>query len=102
MVFLNGNIIGLHCNPSQLVDNLRLLRRRGKLNEFVSVFNDTKRKSVFISSDGGRLVRPLILVKDGVPLLTKQDIDNLKVNNAELEFGNFVKRGLIEYVDVNE
>lgn len=72
------------------------------MNEFVSVFNDTKRKSVFISSDGGRLVRPLILVKDGVPLLTRHDIDNLKVNNAELEFGNFVKRGLIEYVDVNE
>jgi len=69
LVFINGNIIGLHRQPEKLTSNIRLLRRRGKINEFVSVFIDTKRKSVFVSSDSGRLVRPLIIVKNGVALL---------------------------------
>lgn len=40
LVFLNGNILGLHRNPERLASNIRLLRRRGKINEFVSVYVD--------------------------------------------------------------
>lgn len=102
MVFLNGNIVGLHRYPQRLTEDIKLLRRRGKINEFVSIAIDTKRRSLSVSSDSGRLVRPLIIVKNGVSQLRQLDIENLKVNNAELEFRNFVKRGLIEYLDVNE
>ena len=66
---MNGNIVGLHKYPLILTEELRLLRRRGKINEFVSVSIDDKRKSVNISSDSGRLVRPLLIVKDGVVLM---------------------------------
>ena len=45
------------------------MRRKGKINEFVSVHTDDLRKAVNISGDSGRLVRPLILVKNGIPQL---------------------------------
>lgn len=38
LVFLNGNILGIHRRPLSFVRRLRELRRRGKLGEFVSVY----------------------------------------------------------------
>ena len=69
LVFLNGSMIGLHRNPEKLIEDIKILRRNGRINEFVSVYIDTKRKTLNVSSDSGRLVRPLIIVKEGVPLL---------------------------------
>jgi DNA-directed RNA polymerase III subunit RPC2 len=43
IVFLNGNIIGLHRYPQRLIEDIKLLRRSGRINEFVSVYIDTKR-----------------------------------------------------------
>ena len=40
LVFLNGCILGIHSQPNTLVRNVRLLRRRGLLGEFVSVYYD--------------------------------------------------------------
>ena len=102
LVFLNGSMIGLHRNPERLIDDVKILRRNGKINEFVSVYIDTKRKTLNVSSDSGRLVRPLIIVKEGIPLLCQSHIDRLKNSNAEIEFSKFIKNGIIEYVDVNE
>ncbi len=35
-------------------------------------------------------------------MLKQEHISNLKNNNAETEFSNFVRKGLMEYLDVNE
>lgn len=66
LVFLNGNAMGLHRDPESLANDIRKLRRSGKINEFVTVYIDTIRRTVNVSSDGGRLVRPLIIVKNGI------------------------------------
>ena len=69
LVFLNGNMVGLHRYPERLIEDIKFLRRSGRINEFVSVYIDTKRKTLNVSSDSGRLVRPLIIVHYGVPQL---------------------------------
>lgn len=98
LVFLNGTILGIHCSPHEFVSKLRLLRRSGKIGEFVSVYLTGSR--CHIASDGGRVCRPLIICDEGVPRVTRAHLDDLKKN--EMKFDDFLKRGLIEYLDVNE
>lgn len=57
---------------------------------------------VNISGDSGRLVRPLILVENGVAKLNSSDLGEFKLNDAKTVFTHFVKQGKIEYLDVNE
>ena len=57
IVFLNGNVVGVIRDPVALVNTLRLMRRHGYLNDFISVCTNRAHRTVFISSDGGRLCR---------------------------------------------
>jgi len=99
-VFLNGNILGVVRNFKKLVRTFRLLRRNGILNSFVSIYAHHKTRSVHISSDGGRLCRPYIIVRRGRPLVAQHHIQDLI--EGKLVFNDFIKKGLIEYLDVNE
>lgn len=55
---------------------------------------------VYIASDGGRLVRPLIVCSQGKPTLTQEDINDLA--KGLRDFADFIRLGIIEYLDVNE
>lgn len=69
LIFLNGQPIGVHKQPHKFVRNFRLLRKRGRIQEFVSIYVNDHQNSINIASDGGRLVRPLIMVEKGRPKL---------------------------------
>ena len=99
-VFLNGNILGVVRNYRKLVRVFKLLRRNGILNKFVSITPHLKTRCVLISSDGGRLCRPYIIVRNMVPRVQEKHINALIQN--EMSFSDFVKMGLVEYLDVNE
>jgi len=99
-VFLNGNILGVTRNYRKLVRTFRLLRRNGLLNSFVSIYPHLKTRCVQISSDGGRLCRPYIIVRKRQPLVVQGHIQDLI--EGKLEFKDFIEKGLIEYLDVNE
>ena len=60
----------------------------------------TSHKCVYLASDGGRLCRPYIIVENERPLLRQAHID--KLNLGERTFEDFLKMGIIEYLDVNE
>uniref|UniRef100_A0A915HX80 DNA-directed RNA polymerase subunit beta n=1 Tax=Romanomermis culicivorax TaxID=13658 RepID=A0A915HX80_ROMCU len=100
IVFLNGSLLGITRSPVPLVKAFRCARRTGFLNEFVSIcVNDTQR-CIYISSDGGRLCRPYIIVEKGVSKLKTQHVEELK--QGIRTFDDFVHDGIIEYLDVNE
>ena len=87
LVFFNGLVVGVHERPAVLVDNVRRLRRAGKIGssfvcyleslsfykhligEFVSVYLNLVQKAVYISSDGGRVCRPLLVLEYGVIII---------------------------------
>jgi len=98
LVFLNGHVLGAHRWPLRLAQRLRALRRSGRLGEFVSVHAIGKR--CYIASDGGRVCRPLIIVENGVPKVTDAHLTELK--EGRLAFVDFIEKGLVEYLDVNE
>jgi DNA-directed RNA polymerase II subunit RPB2 len=61
-VFVNGNWIGVHRDPDDLVGKLRDLRRRQDISEEVSIVRDIKQREVNIYTDCGRCQRPLFIV----------------------------------------
>ncbi|XP_076078622.1 DNA-directed RNA polymerase III subunit RPC2-like isoform X1 [Mytilus galloprovincialis] len=100
IVFLNGNILGVVRNYNKLVKTIRQMRRAGFINEFVSVCCNHSHKCVYISTDGGRLCRPYIIVKNRRPLVQDKHIQEL--SQGFRSFDDFLKEGLVEYLDVNE
>ncbi|XP_011634153.1 DNA-directed RNA polymerase III subunit RPC2 [Pogonomyrmex barbatus] len=100
LVFVNGNMVGIVQDYQRLVNQFRFLRRKGYINNFVSIYTQHRHKCIQISSDGGRLCRPCIIVKNGKSLVKPKHIENLERNITTFE--DFLYDGLIEYLDVNE
>eukprot|EP01147_Barroeca_monosierra_P003679 gene3679-8343_t len=91
IVFVNGNMIGFTRSPKHLVHSIRVMRRKGYVNAFVSTYISPSTQSVHISSDAGRVCRPLV---------TPQHLRDLSL--GILHFDDFVSLGIVEYLDVNE
>lgn len=99
-VFLNGTLIGIHRYPHRLCAGIRALRRSGRLHPHVSISTQQRQRTVQIGSDGGRIARLLIIVRNGQPAVTTHHLDQLRQRLCTLN--DFLAEGLIEYVDVNE
>ncbi|CAI5930828.1 unnamed protein product [Closterium sp. NIES-64] len=100
MVFLNGLILGVHRRPLKFSDALRKLRRAGKVPEFLSIYVHSAQRSVILAADGGRVCRPLVIADKGVSRVKKHHIQELK--DGIRTFDDFLREGLVEYLDVNE
>jgi DNA-directed RNA polymerase subunit B len=99
-VYLNGRFVGSHNQPELLATRLRDRRQRNELNDQVNLAFYPDTNEVQINSDAGRVRRPLIIVKEGLPLLEKQHVE--RVRNRELAWDDLVKAGIIEYLDAEE
>lgn len=100
MIMLNGVPIGVHYQPTKFATTFRFLRRAGKINEFVSIHVNDSNRTINIACDNGRLVRPLIIVKRGYSSITSNHLEQLALGVRT--FNDFIKEGIIEYLDVNE
>ena len=99
-VFLNEKYIGYTKKPIELAERLKELRRKGVLPKELNVEVNEDRKIVNIYTSEGRVRRPLIVVKDGKPLLTREHIEKLK--KGEIKWDDLVREGIIEYLDASE
>ncbi|CCD24971.1 DNA-directed RNA polymerase III core subunit RET1 NDAI_0E01550 [Naumovozyma dairenensis CBS 421] len=99
-VYLNGTLIGTTRFPIKFVSQFRHLRRTGKVSEFISIYTNSHQKAVHIATDGGRICRPLIIVTNGKSHVTADHLRSLL--EGKLVFDDFLKLGLVEYLDVNE
>ena len=99
-VFMNGELLGYHDRPEELVDNIRQMRRSGTVPKQVNVVHHKATNEIIINSDHGRARRPGIIVENGKPLLKEEHIAQLK--NNEIEFEDLIKMGLVEYIDAEE
>ncbi|HML26923.1 MAG TPA: DNA-directed RNA polymerase subunit B, partial [Methanomethylovorans sp.] len=99
-VFLDGELIGTHSNPQDLVENIRKQRRSGVISRQVNVTLNEDIHEVIINSDIGRARRPLIVVEDGKSLLTEDRKETLK--KGEMTYDDLLKDGIIEYLDAEE
>ena len=101
LVMLNGRIVGIHLTPINFVQHFRRLRRSTSgIPLYTSIYVNHSHRIVYISSDGGRVCRPLIILAHGRSLITDQHLQELQ--QGLKTFDHFVSDGLIEYLDVNE
>ena len=97
-VFLNGELIGAHENPAELVRKVRMGRRQGTIGGQLNV--SLQGRDVLINTDMGRARRPLIVVAGGKPLVTEDHI--IKLEQHDIDFDDLVSEGTIEYLDAEE
>jgi DNA-directed RNA polymerase subunit B len=99
-VFLSGRCVGEVDDPKAFAEHIRSERRRGAVPPTVSVHFEPSINQVFIDASRGRTQRPLIIVKNGMPLLTDRHLKQLQ--KGELKWDDLVKTGIIEFLDASE
>ncbi|RVX72816.1 DNA-directed RNA polymerase III subunit RPC2 [Exophiala mesophila] len=100
LVLLNGTPIACTRHPSHFLTSFRRLRRSGRISEFVSIFINHHHGTIHVATDEGRICRPLIIVEDKKSKVTKRYLKSLR--QGSMDFDDFLARGLVEYLDVNE
>ena len=104
-IFVDGKLIGYHNNGEELTDSLRSLRRTDKIHTHIGIsFQNPKVEGatsrLYINCNAGRVLRPLVLIKDGKSLLTQEMLD--KVTKKIMPWTDLLKQGVIDIIDANE
>ena len=99
-VHVNGDIFGLHMNPHKLVEHFKRRRRSGRIRSEVSIRHDAVNRDIFINTDKGRILRPLLVLDGGSLVLSKEYLDGLK--DRTISFKDLVNEGVVEWVDAEE
>ena len=118
-VFVNGDWYGQSFEPHILIQKLKSLRRQGLLNPYISIAWYIQYNEVQIWTDGGRLCRPLYIIRDNKFVIDNtfvQEIVEKKMQwkdilikplQSNIENSNDLDdmsedNAVIEYIDVNE
>jgi len=104
-VFVNGAWIGIAKDPVELYNEMKEKKHKGIINIYTSIVFDYKNMEIRICSDGGRLSRPVLRVKNGKALITKEIID--RIASKELSWNDLLTscklpEAVIEYIDPDE
>ena len=100
-VYFNGDLIGTHESPVDLVTEIRQRRRKNMISNVVNVRYDDSLNDVIINSDPGRIRRPLLVVGRNNRLNIKErDIDSLQQGKSEWD--DLLNKGIVEYIDAEE
>ena len=70
-IMVNGDIVGYHTNPGALYNTLKHLKRYGSIPVMTAIVWDVKRNIITISTEAGRMCRPLHIVDSNSIRLTK-------------------------------
>jgi len=100
-VYFNGDLIGTHKAPKDLVAEIIQRRRKNMISNVVNVRYDGSLNDVIINSDPGRIRRPLLVVERNNKLKIKER-DVVAVQQGKLDWGTLLEKGLIEYIDAEE
>jgi len=104
-VFVDGKLIGYYRDGEKLTESLRELRRTSKIHTHIGIsFHKSEiegaTKRIYVNCNAGRVLRPLIIIKDNKPLLSQDLID--KVSKKLLSWNDLLRMGVIELIDANE
>ena len=99
-VYINGKLVGYTSEPEIFTEEVRQKRRSNEFSYELNVTYYDKTKEIYVFNDAGRARRPLIIVDNGEPLLTNEDMD--KISSGEWVWTSLIENGKIEYLDAEE
>ena len=104
-VFVNGTWLGIVLNPIELYESLKVKKYKGIINIYTSIIFDIQRKEIRVCNDSGRLVRPLLRVRNNKLVLTNDIIE--KLQKKELTWEDLftdcrIEESVLEYIDSAE
>ena len=98
-VLIDGTDVG-RTETTELIDSIRKRRRADLLQNSINVSFYPALNEIKISTDSGRVRRPLVIVENGRSKLTEEHMKKLDSN--EMKWNGLVKSGVIEYLDAEE
>ena len=99
-IYINGRLIGFHDQPDKLTQDLIRTRRGNRINPQVNIAYHEDTNELYINTDAGRVQRPLVVVENGKPIITEEQLR--LVAEGKMHWEDLVKEGLIEYLDPEE
>lgn len=104
-VFINGTWIGITEDPINLYTRLKDMKYKGIINIYASIVFDYKMKEIRVCNDSGRLMRPVLRVKNNRLIMTRDVIN--KLHSGELVWDDLftnckLPESCIEYIDPEE
>ncbi len=105
-IFVDGRLIGYYKDGLELAESLRNLRRNSKIHPHVGVSfhksdeNEDATRRLYVNCNAGRVLRPLIIIKDNKPLLTQDLLD--KISKKLLSWTDLLRMSVLELIDANE
>lgn len=102
-IVINGDIIGVTKTPRELFVKLKEYKRSGCINITTGVVWNIKDNEVCVCTEGGRCVRPLLVVGDNNRLqITEEDMR--RIVDAKMSWQDVLINysNLIEFMDVEE
>lgn len=108
-IFLNGDWVGVAKldYSYDILNDLKKYRREGIIDKYTTILLDTTNKEIRVYYDGGRLIRPLLIVQNNKTGFTKELIDDI---NIEIKNKNRTKswkkiitkyNNIVEYEDID-
>jgi DNA-directed RNA polymerase subunit B' len=99
-VYINNKFVGTIDDAPLFIEDFKDQRRKGIIAEEANIYYEEEFSEIYINTSGGRALRPLIIVKEGKPLLTEKQIEQLDA--GEITWNDLVRQGVIEYLDASE
>lgn len=99
-IFINGSWIGVTNKPNELFIRLKNMKYNKTIVSDTGIVYNRDRKEIYISTEGGRYIAPLLRVVDGKILMTKNIIKDLK--KGKIGWNYLVENGIVELLDAEE
>ena len=104
-IFINGDWVGIHPEMDKFKNELVSMRRKGIIDVYTSISWYIQLNELYINTDAGRIIRPLLIVDNNKLRIKKQQIDDLK--NNKIHWNDLIipqngEEGVIEFIDASE
>ena len=104
-VFVNGAWVGISGNPVELYNAFKDKKSKGIINIYTSVVFDIRNKEIRICNDSGRIMRPVLRVKNNRTFITSdvlRKLDRREITWDDLVTDCRIDDAVIEYIDPEE
>jgi DNA-directed RNA polymerase II subunit RPB2 len=104
-MFINGSWIGITDSPKELYQLLKDKKHQGIINIYTSIVFNYNMREIRICNDAGRIMRPVLRVKNNNLILSKNIVNEVKFNKLnwdDLLINGNISDSVIEYIDPEE